>query len=89
MNRKALCVIALCGLVSVPGISSGQVKQDTLYRSDYGDVPRFGGPGSVGGQLEEEISNNAWLTITADTSILFDTPVDKRMEVVSQMLFRC
>mgnify|MGYP001035719609 CR=1 FL=1 len=30
------------------------------------------------GQLEQEISANAWLTTPADTTILFDTPVEER-----------
>ncbi len=31
------------------------------------------------GQLEDEISRNAWLTVEADASIIFDTPADERL----------
>jgi porin len=41
-------------LLGVSSIASGQGKQDTLYKSGYDDVPRFGGPSSVGGTLEED-----------------------------------
>ena len=30
------------------------------------------------GQLEDEISRNAWLTVEANPSLIFDTPVDER-----------
>lgn len=31
-----------------------------------------------GGQLEKELAENAWLTVAADTHILFNTPPEKR-----------
>jgi putative transcriptional regulator len=31
------------------------------------------------GQLEDEISRNAWLTVPADPALIFDTPVDERV----------
>lgn len=31
------------------------------------------------GQLEDEISRNAWLTVEADASVIFDTPADERL----------
>jgi putative transcriptional regulator len=30
------------------------------------------------GQLEQELRDNAWLTVRADDRILFDTPLDDR-----------
>jgi putative transcriptional regulator len=30
------------------------------------------------GQLESELAENAWLTVGADTSVIFDTPVEER-----------
>ncbi|MCP3864433.1 YqgE/AlgH family protein [Marisediminitalea sp.] len=38
------------------------------------------------GQLEEEIQDNAWLTIEADPAILFNTPIHKRWEAAVQQL---
>lgn len=32
------------------------------------------------GQLEQEIQNNAWLTVEADMDILFDTPIHKKWQ---------
>ncbi|NHO67635.1 YqgE/AlgH family protein [Aestuariicella hydrocarbonica] len=38
------------------------------------------------GQLEEEIADNAWLTIPADSSIIFDTPIEQRWAAASKSL---
>jgi putative transcriptional regulator len=38
------------------------------------------------GQLEQEILDNAWLNGPADTSIIFNTPVEKRWEVSAAKL---
>ena len=32
------------------------------------------------GQLESELAENAWLTVEADTKIIYDTPVDDRYD---------
>lgn len=38
------------------------------------------------GQLEDEMRNNAWLSVPADQAILFQTPYDKRWEDAAQLL---
>lgn len=38
------------------------------------------------GQLEEELKQNAWLSVEATTAILFDTPAAKRAEAASKLL---
>jgi putative transcriptional regulator len=38
------------------------------------------------GQLEEEIADNAWLTVPADSSIIFDTPVEQRWAAAARPL---
>jgi len=38
------------------------------------------------GQLEEEISDNSWLTLPADSAIIFDTPYHLRMSVAAAKL---
>lgn len=38
------------------------------------------------GQLEEEIADNAWLTVPADSSIVFDTPIEQRWTAASKSL---
>ena len=32
------------------------------------------------GQLEDEVSRNAWLTVEAHASVIFDTPADERLQ---------
>ncbi|ABI55704.1 YqgE/AlgH family protein [Alkalilimnicola ehrlichii MLHE-1] len=38
------------------------------------------------GQLEEEMTSNAWLTVPATSTILFDTPVPQRWEAAAAQL---
>jgi putative transcriptional regulator len=46
----------------------------------------LGCAGWSGGQLENEISRNGWLTVPADTSILFDLPVADRFAAAIKLL---
>ena len=32
------------------------------------------------GQLESEIAENAWLTVSADQSVIFETPIHERYD---------
>lgn len=43
-------------------------------------VIALGYAGWSGGQLEQEMLHNAWLTVMADSSIVFDTPVPNRFD---------
>jgi putative transcriptional regulator len=38
------------------------------------------------GQLESEISENSWLTVNADRTVIFDTPVDQRYNKALSLL---
>ena len=38
------------------------------------------------GQLEEEIARNGWLTVGADLSVIFDTPIAERYERALSLL---
>jgi putative transcriptional regulator len=38
------------------------------------------------GQLEEELADNAWLTVPASAEIIFDTPVDERAGAAAKTL---
>lgn len=38
------------------------------------------------GQLEAEIADNAWLTVPADASVVFDTPIEQRWAAASRLL---
>lgn len=38
------------------------------------------------GQLEAELADNAWLTVPADSSVIFDTPVEQRWSAAAKQL---
>jgi putative transcriptional regulator len=38
------------------------------------------------GQLENEVAQNAWLTVAADLGIIFDTPVEQRFAAALRLL---
>ena len=38
------------------------------------------------GQLESELADNSWLTVAADTSVIFDTPIEKRYDRALKLL---
>ncbi|WP_045856028.1 YqgE/AlgH family protein [Teredinibacter purpureus] len=46
----------------------------------------LGYAGWAPGQLEEEINDNAWLVVRADTGIIFDTPVEERWGATAKQL---
>lgn len=46
----------------------------------------LGYAGWSAGQLEEEISQNAWLTVPADPAIFFDTPLEQRWQAAARSL---
>ena len=46
----------------------------------------LGYAGWAPGQLEHELAQNAWLTVNADTRILFETPAERRYEASLKLL---
>ena len=38
------------------------------------------------GQLESELAENSWLTVGADTAVIFDTPVEQRYDRAMKLL---
>ncbi len=46
----------------------------------------LGYAGWTAGQLEEEVQDNAWLIVDADTHILFDVPIHKKWEAAVKKL---
>ncbi|HMB56996.1 MAG TPA: YqgE/AlgH family protein [Arenimonas sp.] len=46
----------------------------------------LGYAGWEAGQLEEELAENAWLTVPADRAILFSTPMAERWRAAAQMI---
>lgn len=66
-------------------------SRDVLEALAAGEEPEdrlvlLGHAGWGPGQLEEEITNNAWLTCEADTDIIFNRPVDQMRAAVGGLL---
>ncbi len=38
------------------------------------------------GQLESELAQNSWLTVEADLSVIFDTPIEQRYDQALRLL---
>jgi putative transcriptional regulator len=49
-------------------------------------VVALGYAGWDAGQLEEEVAQNAWLTVRADDQLLFDTPAAERWQAAGRLL---
>src|SRR6059036_1511450 len=66
-------------------------SKDVLEALSRGEGPRdvlvsLGYAGWSAGQLEQEIAQNAWLTVAADPEVLFDTPIDARLPAAMRLL---
>jgi putative transcriptional regulator len=66
-------------------------SRDILEAMAAGQGPRqqlvaLGYAGWAPGQLEDEIKRNGWLTVEADTDLIFDLPPDARYEAAMQAL---
>lgn len=66
-------------------------SKDILEAVARGEGPRqilvsLGYAGWAPGQLEHELAQNAWLTVNADTRILFETPAASRYEASLNLL---
>ncbi len=49
-------------------------------------VVALGYAGWDAGQLEDELGRNAWLTVSADERVLFETPVEQRWHAAARLL---
>jgi putative transcriptional regulator len=66
-------------------------SRDVLEMIASGEAPErlllsIGYAGWDTGQLEQEIRDNGWLTVLADPSVLFDTPLDERFNASMRLL---
>jgi putative transcriptional regulator len=59
-------------------IANNKGPKDSLIALGYA--------GWGGGQLEEEMQSNAWITVKADPEILFSIPHEKRWEAATKLL---
>lgn len=66
-------------------------SKDILEAAGQGAGPKrmlvtLGYSGWAAGQLENEIGQNAWLTVEANGAILFDTPSEQRLPAAMKLL---
>ena len=67
--------------------SSRDVLQAIAASGEPGEVlVTLGYAGWTAGQLEQELMDNAWLTVAADMSIVFDLPPEERLAAALQTL---
>lgn len=75
----------------IPGGLEMTTSKDVLEALSTGAGPRkllvsLGYSAWGQGQLESEISENSWLTVEADPSLIFDVPVAQRYDKALQLL---
>ena len=69
--------------LAIPGGLEMTTSKDVLEALSSGAGPKrilvtLGYSGWGAGQLEDEIGRNGWLTVDADPSVIFDTPIEQR-----------
>lgn len=66
-------------------------SKDVLEAAACGEGPKdmlvsLGYAGWSAGQLEHELAQNAWLTVEADPSVVFDLPAERRLPAAMKLL---
>jgi len=69
----------------IPGGLEMTTSKDVLEAMSTGAGPRkvlvsLGYSAWAEGQLESELGENSWLTVDADSAVIFDTPVEQRYD---------
>ncbi len=77
--------------MTIPGGLEMTTSKDVLEALSTGYGPRkvfisLGYSSWGQGQLESEISDNSWLTVAADPTVIFDTPVEQRYDKAMKLL---
>lgn len=77
--------------LTVPGGLEMTTSKDVLEALSSGGGPRrvlvtLGYSAWGEGQLESEIAGNSWLTVDADTRLIFETPIEQRYERALRLL---
>ena len=77
--------------MTIPGGLEMTTSRDVLEALSHGGDPQrvivtLGYASWGGGQLESEIAENAWLTVSADKRLIFDTPVADRWDQALALL---
>lgn len=76
---------AYASTLTIPGGLEMTTSRDVLEALSTGAGPRrvlvsLGYSSWGEGQLESEISENSWLTVPAQTGVIFDTPIEQRYD---------
>mgnify|MGYP003620518549 FL=1 len=71
--------------MTIPGGLEMTTSKDVLEALAHGAGPRrvlvtLGYSAWGEGQLESELAENSWLTVGADVSVIFETPVQERYD---------
>ena len=82
---------AYASTMTIPGGLEMTTSKDVLEALSTGAGPRrvlitLGYSSWGEGQLESELAENAWLTVAADLSVIFDTPVPARYDRALSLL---
>ena len=77
--------------MTIPGGLEMTTSKDVLEAISTGAGPRkllvtLGYSAWGEGQLESELAENSWLTVSADASVIFDTPIEERYEKALSLL---
>jgi putative transcriptional regulator len=77
--------------MTIPGGLEMTTSKDVLEALSMGAGPKrvlisLGYSAWGEGQLESELAENSWLTVGADTAVIFDTPIEQRYERAMQLL---
>ena len=77
--------------LSIPGGLAMTTSKDVLEALADGAGPRkvlitLGYSGWQAGQLEDELGRNGWLTVDADPTVIFDTPIEQRYQRALSLL---
>lgn len=77
--------------MTIPGGLEMTTSKDVLEALSNGSGPRrvlvsLGYSAWGEGQLETELGENSWLTVDADQSLIFDTPVEQRYDKALALL---
>jgi putative transcriptional regulator len=77
--------------MTIPGGLEMTTSKDVLEAIATGAGPRkvlvtLGYSAWGEGQLESELAENSWLTVSADPSVIFDTPIEQRYDKALSLL---
>jgi putative transcriptional regulator len=77
--------------IAIKGDTALTTSKDILEAAARGEGPKkmlvsLGYAGWSAGQLEQEMAQNAWLTVEAQDSIIFDVPIDEKFSAAMGLL---